>query len=153
MDVIILELPYIFSTMPTRIPLWKEILVMMLYDSYKIYNPKCVTNIISVQHVAAAVVCATVKGNHGKKYTFGDVNMDWIQMLSIMLKSITKKQTEGKQSGLDLRYLFKNIQCKTCYFDPTESINTLGYGTGGIKEAIDETIKKCVEALKTERKH
>lgn len=174
MAVMILELPYIFGTMPERTPLWKDVLVEMLYDCDKIYYPKGGTNMICVEHVAEAVVAATEKGVHGKRYPIGDVNMDWVQMLRIMLKSmgmghkkittvptflmnmqgkkLHKKELEqGKYSGLDARYFFGDIQCKTSYFDPSASIRALGYRTGGIEKAIDETVKKCLNVIVAER--
>ena len=48
---------------------------------------------------------------------------------------------EGKESGLDYHYLFKDFLCRNFFFDPTESAKELGYDRGGIEKSIDKTIK------------
>lgn len=168
MDVMVLELPYIFGTMPERTPLWKDILVTMLMNSRIVFFPKGGTNMISVRHVGEAVAGAIETGQHGQRYTIGDVNMTWKQMLRMMLeglgignkriislpcflmnstaKSMKKKEiAEGIQSGLDPLYLFRDIQCRQMWYDPTPSAKALGYGRGGIETAIDETMKACLK--------
>jgi nucleoside-diphosphate-sugar epimerase len=170
MDVMVLELPYIFGCMPERVPLWKDILVSRLAKGKKVYYPKGGSNMIAVEHVAEAIVGAIENGKHGKRYPIGDVNMSWIEMLQLMLNSMNmsnkkivtvpsfivnlmgrkiKKEDEksGFDAGLDPLYLFRDIMCKELYFDPTESVNELGYGRGGIEESIDKTIKACIKDI------
>jgi dihydroflavonol-4-reductase len=166
MDVCVLELPYIFGTMPGRVPLWKDILVDRLIDSRVVFYPRGGSAMIAVQHVAEAVFGAVRYGTHGMRYTIGDVNMEWKEMLGIMLRALgldkkivylpkflmdmqgkrmqAKDAASGKESGLDLQYLFGDIQCRFLYLDPAESRNALGYGSGGIETAIAETAKKCL---------
>lgn len=170
MDVMVLELPYIFGTMPERVPLWKDILVSRLAKGKKVYYPKGGSIMIAVEHVAEAVVGAIENGKHGERYPIGDVNMSWVEMLRTMLRSmgmpdkktvtvptflvnlqgkkIKKEDDEnGVDAGLDPLYLFKDIMCQELYFDPTESVKKLGYGRGGIEESIDKTIKACVKEM------
>lgn len=168
MDVMVLELPYIFGAMPGRIPLWKDLLVDMLYKSKIILYPKGGSNMISVDHVAEAVAGAAEKGEHGKRYPVGDVNLSWVEMIRIMLNSMnmsSKKilsipcffasfygkyhkflnSRKGLESGLDYNHLFNDIMCRKLYFDPSESASELGYGRGGIEASIDKTIKACIQ--------
>lgn len=167
MDVMVLELPYIFGSMPERVPLWKDILVKMLHDNKLILFPKGGTNMIAVEHIGEAVVGAAEKGRHGKRYTIGDVNISWVDMIRMMLESMgmadkkivtlpkflmniqarkmkKKEKKEGYEAGLNPLYLFNDIICRFMYFDADESIRELGYGRGGIGKAIDKTIKACI---------
>jgi dihydroflavonol-4-reductase len=165
-DVMVLELPYIFGTMPERVPLWKDVLVDYLKNSKKIYFPKGGTNMISVEHVAEAIAGAAEKGVHGSRYLIGDENMPWKEMLGIMLKAMgmdkkvitvptfaatligmrikNRDSKEGKEKGLDPAKLFKDIQSRYLYYDPAESRKELGYGKGGVREAIIKTVKACM---------
>ncbi len=170
MDVMVLELPYIFGSMPERTPLWKDVLVNMLHESEIIFYPKGGSNMIAVEHVAEAVAGAVEKGKQGRRYQIGDVNLSWVSMIKIMLKSMgmgnkkiitlptflvnmqgkkIKKQEDeqGVESGLNPLYLFKDIMCQELYFNPTESADELGYSRGGIEKSIDDTVKACLKNL------
>jgi nucleoside-diphosphate-sugar epimerase len=165
MDVMVLELPYIFGTMPERVPLWKDVLLERLRTSSVILYPKGGTNMIAVEHVAEAIVGATEQGQHGQRYPIGDVNMSWNEMIAIMLDAMGMKkkilnipkwaavlggkqmqkehESAGKESGLDPVWLMKDIMTDTLYFDPTESQRALGYGSGGIEASIEKTVRAC----------
>ena len=168
MDVMVLELPYVFGTMPERTPLWKDILVSMLQKNKVILYPKGGSSMISVEHVAEAIAGAAECGRHGIRYPIGDVNLTWDQMLQIMLDSMDmgnkkiitipcflasfygkfhkrNQKKLGLESGLDYSRLFKDVMCRTFYFDPSQSAEELGYGRGGIEASIDKTIKACLQ--------
>lgn len=168
MDVMVLELPYIFGTMPERTPLWKDILVNMLHKSKIILYPDGGTNMISVEHVAEAVAGAVERGKHAKRYQIGDVNMCWKEMVRIMLTSMNMEKKKiitipcflasiygmvhkikdkrlGLDSGLDYSLLFRDVMCRNLFFDPSESADELGYGRGGIEDSIKKTITACLE--------
>jgi nucleoside-diphosphate-sugar epimerase len=166
MDVMILELPYIFGTMPGRTPLWKDILVERLKKMNPIMYPKGGTNMLSVEHVGEAIIGAIERGQHGERYSVGDVNMEWKDMLVLFLKamgqrkkivyiptglaalygrSLKKKDAkEGKESGLDPSALMQDIQGRFLYYDAAPSAEALGYGRGGINESISKTVKACL---------
>jgi len=173
MDVMVLELPYIFGVMPERIPLWKDILVKMLYTSPKISYPKGGTAMVSVQTVALAAAGALENGSHGKCYPIGDENKTWVEMIKVMLKAmgmehkkiatvptflmtmygkkLLKEEAEkGRQPGLTYSHLFKDIQEKNSFLDAEAVKKELGYSGGDVDESITITIKRCVEELKKE---
>jgi nucleoside-diphosphate-sugar epimerase len=173
MDVMVLELPYIFGTMPEREPLWKEVIVRMLYESKKINYPKGGTAIVTAKTVAEAIAGALEKGENGKCYAVGDVNKNWIELLSIMLKAMNmdykqiktvptfimnivgknmrkKEIKEGRDSGLNYAYLFKDIQTRYFYIDAEAVKMELGYAGGSVDEAITETAQKCLKLLEEE---
>lgn len=174
MDVMVLELPYIFGTMPEREPLWKEVLVRMLCESKKINYPEGGTAIVTAKTVAEAIAGALEKGENGKCYAIGDVNKNWIELLSLMLKSMNmdykqiktvptfimniagknmrkKELKKGRDSGLNYAYLFKDIQTRYLYIDAETVKKELGYSGGGVDEAIIETAEKCLKLLEDEK--
>jgi len=94
---------------------------------------------------------------HGKRCPVGDVNLSWNDMLDIMLheldlnykkiknlplffanlygKKMKKKNvTDGIEAGLDPVYMFRDIQYRFLYLDPSDSAEELGYGRGALKE-------------------
>jgi len=168
MDVMILELPYIFGTMPERVPLWKDIIVNSILKMKPwIFFFKGGSNMISVEHIAEAIVGAIERGKGGQRYPIGDENLTWKQWINIIMKAVgvnkriitlptwigtivgwylrRKDKKKGKEAGLNHKLLFKDIQCRELFFDPTASQQELGYSGGGLEESIIETIKKCIE--------
>ncbi|UCG01066.1 MAG: NAD(P)H-binding protein [Candidatus Heimdallarchaeota archaeon] len=165
MDVIILELPYIFGSMPGRIPLWKEVLLDRILKMKIVFFPKGGTNMIAVQHVAEAIVGAVERGEHGQRYLIGDTNLSWKEMLNIIFNTLGMKkrvitiptflatfygrrmkkleEKEGKEGGLDLGRLFQDIQSKELYYDPSETAEKLGYNRSGLQKAIEDTVRAC----------
>jgi nucleoside-diphosphate-sugar epimerase len=167
MDVMVLELPYIFGTMPERTPLWQSIFLDKFKNLVAVFFTKGGTNMLSVEHVAEAVVGAIENGKHGGKYPVGDVNMEWKEMLTLMMKGlkwkkkiftiptflatwygaylVKKEKKQGKEHGLNARHLFNDIQAKNLFFDPSETAELLGYGRGGIEESILKTMEACYQ--------
>jgi len=168
MDVMILELPYIFGTMPEREPLWKEILVKRLNKMKGfIFFFKGGTVMMSVERVAESIVGAIEQGKGGKKYPCGDECVPWKEWLKwirdamgVKKRIITiptffgtlygaylriKEKKEGKEAGLDHKRYFKDIQSRYLYYDPTTTCEELGVSRGGLKESVIETIKRCLE--------
>jgi dihydroflavonol-4-reductase len=165
MAVMILELPYIFGSMPNRIPLWKDVLLDRFAKGKMIYFPKGGTNMIAVEHVGEAIIGALENGEHGVRYTVGDENHTFNEMLEMMMSAIgeSKKivniprfaaviagimiergfKKKGLEGGLDARFLMRDIITSNLYFDPSDAIEKLGYKRGGLKEAIVKTMKAC----------
>ncbi|MFO7612531.1 MAG: NAD(P)H-binding protein [Clostridia bacterium] len=166
MDVCVLELPYIFGTMPGRIPLWKDILIEYLRKSPVVFFPRGGTGMLSAKSVAEAIAGALENGVHGKRYLIGDENMEWKRLLGIMLDEMGEKKkivyipefaaslqglkmkrehrAKGLESGLDPAHLFRDIQCRYLYIDAGESKVELGYDGGGLEDAIRETVRACL---------
>lgn len=165
MAVMVLELPYIFGSMPERVPLWKEVLLDRFTKGKLIFFPKGGTNMISAHHVGEAIIGAIEHGKHGKRYPIGDENWTYHKMLRTMMEALGTPKTiiniprfaavlagiiidrkwhnEGLESGLNSKYLMRDIITRELYFDPSESVNQLGYKLGGLKESIIETMQAC----------
>jgi len=165
MDVMVLELPYIFGTYPGELPIWKEIFLDRLLKFNPVFYPRGGTSMITVEHVAEAIAGAIEHGKHGKKYHIGDVNMSWHEMFAIMFKAAsinrrvvrlplwaakiagfimqTNQRLHGREPGLHLGYIFQDIISHEFYLDPSQSVEELKYGRGGVVEAIEETARAC----------
>jgi dihydroflavonol-4-reductase len=165
MDVIILELPYIFGSMPNRTPLWKDVLLDRFTRGRIIFFPKGGTNMIAVEHVAEAIIGALEYGEHGNRYTVGDENRSFNEMLEMMMSAISENKKiiniprflavlagimiergfkkKGLEGGLDLRFLMRDIMTHNLYFNPEEAVKKLKYNRGGLEESIRKTMKAC----------
>ncbi len=165
MEVIILELPYIFGSMPQRIPLWKDVLLDRFARGKIIFFPKGGTNMIAVEHVAQAIIGALEHGEHGARYTVGDENHSFNEMLEMMMSAMgsNKKivniprflaviagiiidwdfRRKGLEGGLNVRFLMRDIMTDYLYYDAGHTVKKLGYDRGKIKESIVKTMKAC----------
>jgi dihydroflavonol-4-reductase len=165
MSVMILELPYIFGSMPNRIPLWKDVFLDGFIKRKIIFFPKGGTNMIAVEHVGEAIIGALEQGMHGKQYIVGNENHSYKEMLHMMFKALgmnkiiiniprfiaviagiiinRRWKKKGLEGGLDAKYLMRDILSCDLFFDPTETTEKLGYKIGGLEESIISTMKAC----------
>jgi dihydroflavonol-4-reductase len=165
MAVMILELPYIFGSMPNRIPLWKEVLLDRFAKGNIIFFPKGGTNMITAVHVGEAIIGALEHGEHGERYTVGDENHSYNEMLQMMMSAIGERKKivniprflavlagsmidkgwkkKGLEGGLDGKYLMRDIITHDLYYDASGTAEKLRYERGGLNEAIVATMKAC----------
>ncbi|MBQ4062121.1 MAG: NAD(P)H-binding protein [Christensenellaceae bacterium] len=166
MDVIVLELPYIFGSMPEREPLWKNVFIERFFRYPAIFFPKGGTTMIAVEHIGEAAIGALEHGEHGGRYPIGDENHNFRFMLEAMQKGLgTKKPImqvskkicamggkmiekkdakEGKQAGLDMQRLMLDIMGEELYLPDNDAMSEkLKYGRGGLEEAIIKAMKAC----------
>jgi len=162
--VMTLELPYIFGVMPGRMPLWRP-LVKYAASGFPLFYPKGGTTCVTVQQVAQAISGAVEKGAPGASYPIGGENLPWTDLLTriahyagrekrvitlpnwlvttgaAVLKLIHKLQ--GVESGLD-PVQFIRLQTADTYIDPELSRSVLGYATGGLDDALKDTVLVCL---------
>ena len=161
LQLMILELPYIFGSMPGRTPLWKP-LIDYVNSRYPLFYMRGGTNMIAVEHVGEAIVGAIEKGKGGHSYTVGDENLTWIEFLERILRILGKKKRivilptclvrlmlrvvelqhrlRGRESGLD-PVRFAAIQTRNTFFDPAPAADELGYGRGNLEQAFTVFLK------------
>lgn len=178
MDVMILELPYIFGSMPGRIPLWKSVFLDRFDKMPAVFFPKGGTVMIHVRGIAYAVVASILNGEHATKYPIGDSNMKYKQMIRIMYDALNNKKKiintptwiaylgglfinrqekkHGKQGGLDYAKLMTDIQSKDLFFtqETIDKVKSqLDYkGLGYDKELdVTEGIRTTIEACYPEK--
>lgn len=178
MDVMVLELPYIFGSMPGRMPLWKEVFLDRFDKMPAVFFPKGGTVMLHVRGVAHSVVAATLNGKHGEKYPIGLVNMKYNDMIRIMYDAIGNKKKiinvptwlayvtglfmksadkrKGKEAGLDYAKLMTNIQSKELFYADEVIAKTkkdLGYAELGFDKDDDvaEGIRSTMQACYPEK--
>jgi dihydroflavonol-4-reductase len=165
MQVMILELPYIFGSMPGRIPLWKPLIDYIQFTPL-IFFTHGGTNCVTVEHVAEAIAGAVERGEDGQRYLIGGENLTWVELLGRISRLIGKAKKvvtlpnwlvtagtffvklihrlQGKEGGLEPLELVR-LQSAFTFFDPAASQQALGYGSGGLDEALLKTIDACRE--------
>ncbi len=172
LDVMILELPYIFGVLPGKKPLWRESF-LKYFDSFKyvIFPKNGGTALIDVDCVAQCIYACALYGLHGKTYLVGKLNLPFKELLPIMLKEakdsrkykeipafiaalgakiIDKKfKKKGLESGLNHAKLMTQIQNKKFYADYAQLKKELHFeelkldGGSDIFECISKTMQAC----------
>jgi len=161
-NLAILELPYIFGSMPGRVPLWKP-LVDYVRSAPVILYPRGGTNCIAVEHVAEAVAGAVGKSG---RFLIGDENLTWKALLgriaaltgrskriitlpdwpvrvgAVLLR--LQHSLQGRESGLNPVEFIK-VQTAETYFDPSPARAALGFGSGGLDAALAATVSACLD--------
>ncbi|MCX6056058.1 MAG: NAD(P)H-binding protein [Chloroflexi bacterium] len=163
MAVMILQLPYIFGSMPGRTPLWKP-LIGYLKSGFPLFYPRGGTSCVTVQQVAEAIVGAIEKGKGGERYPVAGVNLTWVELLLALGKcarvnrrvhtlpdglvlfgtSLLKgfHRIKGLESGLDpVEYV--KLQTANTFLDPRPVQEILGYSSGNLEKAFEETVSAC----------
>ena len=171
MEVVILEFPYIFGTMPERMPIWRGVFLDRYVNGHKfIFFPKGSTTMISVEHIAESALGAIEYGKDGERYPIGDENKSFDFMLSTMTGALLKKprkiihpgrwactmggqmvanqeKKKGLEPGLNFKLVMKEIMSgDKCCIEPEvmDRINEeLHVGRGGLEEAIVKTMHRC----------
>lgn len=168
MDVMVLELPYIFGSMPERMPIWKDVYIERFFHYPAIFFPKGGTSMIAIQHVGEAEIGALEHGVHAGKYPVATDNHTFRWMIQEFEKglgihkpiiqpsgkicamganSIAKAEAKhGNEAGLDLGRLMTDIMSYEIYIPEdviAENSKLLGYGSDGLEEAIAKTMKRC----------
>lgn len=165
LELILLELPYIFGATPGHIPIWKPLLKYIGLPISLFYT-RGGTNITSVQTVANAIVKAMENGKGGERYLIGSINLSWIDLLERLacIMGIHKKvvilpnslircimravryhyKLKGQESGLE-PVEFVKLQIKKTYFDPKVSQQALGYLECSVDDALQDTVRACFQ--------
>lgn len=164
LELMVLELPYIFGAIPGRIPLWAPLIRYIRYP-IPLFYPRGGTSAVSVKQVAEAIVGAVEFGKPGGIYQIGDENLTWEALLTRLAQAVGLNRNvitlpdwiiriglwlvelyfklQGKEGGLALAH-FTDLQTAQTFFDPTESRTALGYSQGGLDQAFKETIEACL---------
>ena len=168
MDVMVLELPYIFGQMPERMPIWKDVYIERFFRYPAIFFPKGGTSMIAVEHVGEAMIGAVEHGEHGVRYPVADENhlFRWMiqefekglgirkpiiqpcaKICAMGAENIAKKEAKkGKEAGLNMSKLMTDIMAHELYIPEEviqENAKLLDYGRGGLKESIEATMRRC----------
>ena len=172
MEVVILEFPYIFGTMPERMPIWKDVFLDRYANGHKvIFFPKGKTTMIAVEHIAEAALGAIEYGKDGERYPVGDENHSYDFMLNTMTGAVlnkprkiihpgkalcamggqmvaNKEKKQGREPGLNFKLVMKEIMSSDTASCIEEDVidkvcEELHIRRGGLKAAIEKTMHRC----------
>jgi len=168
LDAMVLELPYIFGTMPGRKPLWTFLLDILKNEfGATVFYPKRRggTAMVTVAQVAKAAAGALERGRGGQSYPIGGENMAWADFIPLLLEAMGERKrvvhlpkflyelgnlrrerdlaAQGKEGGLDLVRL-ADIMYREAYLDPRPVMEELGYGPDDVRATIRETVAACL---------
>lgn len=169
MEVVVLELPYIFGSMEARLPIWRDVFLDRYVNGHKIvFFSKGGTTMIAIEHIAEAGMGALEYGKDGERYPIGDENRKFKWMLSYMseCKGVKKKvicpptwmcvlgakaiengfHKNGQEGGLDYALVMKEIMSIDLVIEPEvmDKVNKeLHISRGGLEEAIQKTMDRC----------
>ena len=169
MQVVVLELPYIFGSMEARLPIWRDVFLDRYVNRHKtVYFSKGGTTMISIKHIAEAGIGALEYGEDGERYPIGDENRKFKWMLQYMseCKGVKKKvlcpptwlcvlgakaiekgfHKQGLEGGLDYALVMKEIMSIDMVIEEEvmDEVNKkLHISRGGLEEAIKETMDRC----------
>ena len=169
MEVVVLELPYIFGSMEARVPIWRSVFLDRFVNGHKVaFFSKGGTTMIAIEHIAEAGIGALEYGKDGERYPIGDENRSFKWMLEYMCKckGVDKKvmlpptwmcvmggkaiqnkdKRKGLEGGLDFGLVMKEIMSKDMVLEPElmDKVNAeLHISRGGLEEAIQKTMDRC----------
>jgi dihydroflavonol-4-reductase len=167
MRMMSLRLPYIFGTMPGRMPLWK-----MFSDQIKgqaVYPAlKGGTAMVTVEQVAEAAVGALENGTHRSTYAISALNMKYQQFYQMIVQALGQTKTTqipvvdyaemlpvyeeldqqaaaaGLEHGIHMTVSAK-LQTEDLYLNPADTMDRLGIKAHDVIASIKETLAKCTE--------
>ena len=171
MEVVVLEFPYIFGSMPERMPIWKSVFLdRYAYGKKFIFFPKGATTMTTAKHIGESAIGALEYGKDGERYPIGDENKSFDFMLNTMTGALLKKprkiihpgrwactiggqmvanqeKKKGLEPGLNFKLVMKEIMSgDKCCIEPEvmDKVNEeLHVGRGGLEEAIVKTMHRC----------
>jgi dihydroflavonol-4-reductase len=164
MVVSVLELPYIFGSMPGRAPLWKP-LVAYIASPWPLFYTRGGTSMVTVERVAEAIAGGCERDGASACLPVGDEDVPWERFTQTLSRLTGRQQRmiplpagllvfgawlfliytrlRGKEHGLHpVRFIA--VQTSETYLDPAEldaSRALLGYGHGGLEAAFERTVR------------
>ncbi len=162
-SVSVINIPYVFGIAPGKEPIWRRVFIDRFGKSSAIIYGSGGSSVISAQKIAAAAAQSIDLAEHGDELAVGSINMKFKPMIEELLDSANiskpvkniptwlmslfmrmewkKSQRKNIDSGLDLRYLAKDILSKDFYIDyrATDKKLQLGDYEDDVHQAIEET--------------
>ena len=167
-SVAVLNIPYVFGTAPGKDPIWKHVFIERFANQPKIIYGNGGTTAITPAKIAVATAQALELADHGEELAVGSADMKFTPMIERLLAAADidkpvaniptwllslfmklawrKEQKEGRDSGLDLRYLASDILGRDFYIDHGDTDSRLQMSTyhddvAGAIEEVGRAIK------------
>ncbi len=167
-QVCLLEIPYVFGVVPQREPLWKHWLFERLKAMPVVCYPSGGSSVVTAAQVGQAAAAAARVGEHGARYPLADEQLTWTELLKMILPLLGKPPIvlpaprifaelavgkigrdaarAGLEPGVNPRLLMRQVMYRQMFVDPAESLRVLGYRRGGVRAAIEETVRASYPA-------
>jgi nucleoside-diphosphate-sugar epimerase len=160
--VVVLELPYIWGTMPNRAPQWESLIGTLRGDGGPIHYAPGGTMMTSVLHVAEAILGGLERGVSGHCYPIGDQNVTWAELIAkiadidgvereVITVGHAQLRAAAREQGQQLEAAglaagirpvpYVDIQSANTFYDPEPSRIALGLTAGGLDDAIREQVE------------
>ncbi len=170
MTVTSVRLPYIFGTMPGRMPLWK-MFTDQIKDQPVFPALKGGTAAVTVEQVAEAAVGAMENGQHRHTYAISSYFLLYQDFYKMMVKALGQEgkteipvipfaavkdayekidadaKAQGVEHGIRMG-LDGQIMEEDLYLDPKDTKDVLGIKDHDVLKSIDETLEKIMETYK-----
>jgi len=166
LSVSFLLLPYIFGTLPGKMPLWRPLIKYFNSWLPLVFYPAGGTAMVAVDEVARAAVAALERGESAMEYPIVSHNLTWVEFIGGILKYLGNPKPvltlpgwllrmgagfleanlrgKGKESGLN-PVEFIDLQTRNTFMDTEFSSNLLGYEHGDFDQALKETVEVCLQ--------
>lgn len=167
MDVTSLRLPYIFGTMPGRIPLWQMFIDIARSQPERVVTQLGSTSSVTVKQVAQATRGAIEQGKHGGKYPINGYNLKYTEFMGLICEALGRNAKEvvglpfeifadqmrafdaataaqGKEHGIHV-YDSTMFNSRDAVSDPQATMDALGYEPDDVVASIKETLQFCLE--------
>lgn len=158
----VLEIPYVFGTVPGQVPTWKEWIFDRVRSSPVVLYPAGGTSAVTSTQVGEAIAGAVERGVGGTAYPLSDEELTWRSMLQTVVRAMGRRSPvvavpwwlaepeawrmglalarQGKDSGVSPRWVMRDIMRQHMYVDAPRSLAELGWTRGGVHEAIARTV-------------
>lgn len=167
MDVTTLRLPYIFGTMPGRMPLWQMFIDVVRSQPEVVAVAGGSTSSVTVGQVAQAAVGAMEKGEHGGRYAINEYDLTHEEFHRAVCEALGRDPAQvvvvPKEAALDAMAAYDarlaeaglehgihlvdalEVSQRDEVTDPAETKPLLGYGADDVVAAIKETLRYCLD--------
>jgi nucleoside-diphosphate-sugar epimerase len=141
-----------------------SLLTRMVDGPWPVIAPPGGTNWISARSLGIAIATALERGEDARKYLVGDENWSWLDVfrgfarlsstgkpVHLLPRSVVMgtgwtrlalRALRGRRTGWDERN-WSRLLMEPLFFDAGDSQRALGYPTGDIQRAIEETYRTC----------
>lgn len=161
-SVSILEIPYVFGTAPDVKPIWRTWLFDRLKAMPIVMYPVGGSAVVTAKQCGQAIAGLIDKGEHGGRYPISWKNLSWSELLKIILPHLGKSpkvigiprflsefaaikmahsiKKEGKEAGINPRWLMRDIMYQNIFFDSEKSMAQTGFLPDDLEKTIAETV-------------
>jgi dihydroflavonol-4-reductase len=164
LEVMILQLPYIFGAVSGRAPLWKPVIDALQWPFPWVFYTQGGSAMVGVDQVAAAICGGLERGEAKQRYLIGDENLTWRDWLRRLMRISEKEKPvatlpnwlvglglagvkvlhklRGLEGGLD-PIQFVRLQTRKTFFDPKPAQQALGFSGGTLEQSFKTTVRAC----------